>query len=235
VCSVTAPTAAVRDPVAHFGQGMALFDLDRTLIPGASLVHLGRELVRRKIISSGTLARYAVAQARFRHRGLPDADVDRLRGSLLGLVAGEEAAPLVSAARQVGRDLASLVPPSARWLLDRHLQAGDFCAVVSASPHELVEAVVVALGAHRAVGTRLEVVGDRCTGRLVGPFCYGAGKIACIERELGSWDLEGATAYADSASDLPLLELCGSAIAVNPDARLLAASRSRGWPVIRCR
>jgi phosphoserine phosphatase len=93
---------------------------------------------------------------------------------------------------------------------------------------------VTALGAHRAVGTRLEVVNGRCTGRLDGPFCYGPGKVACIERELGRWDLVGATAYADSASDLPLLEQCGSAVAVNPDARLLAASEARGWPVLRC-
>jgi HAD superfamily hydrolase (TIGR01490 family) len=220
---------------AHYGQGMAIFDLDRTLVPGASLVHLGRELVRRRVVSSVTVARYAVSQARFRQRGLPDDDVTRIRDALLGLIAGRDARPLTDAAEAVGRRIADQVPSGARWLLERHIAAGDFCAVVSASPHELVEAVVVALGAHRAVGTRLEVVDGRCTGRLDGPFCYGAGKLTCLERELGRWDLDGATAYADSTSDLPLLERCGSAVAVNPDAGLRAASEARGWPVIHCR
>jgi HAD superfamily hydrolase (TIGR01490 family) len=221
--------------VAHYGDRLAIFDLDRTLVPGASLVHLGRELVRRRLVARASLARYLAAQARFRRRGLADEEIARVRDGLLGLLAGREAAPLAEVADVVGRQVAALVPSGARWLLERHIQAGDFCAIVSASPHELVESVVASVGAHRAVGTRLEVVAGRCTGRLDGPFCYGPGKLACLERELGRWDFDRATAYADSASDLPLLERCGSAVAVNPDAGLRAASASRGWPVIHCR
>ncbi len=44
-------------------------------------------------------------------------------------------------------------------------------------------------------------------------------------------DLGEAVAYADSASDLPLLECVGFPVAVNPEARLAAIARRRGWHV----
>ena len=115
----------------------------------------------------------------------------------------------------------------------RHLDSGDFCIVLSASPHELVESVAVALGAHRAVGTRIDIVDGVLTGRLDGPFCYGAGKLEALEREVGRIDLHTATAYADSGSDLPLLERCGTAVAVNPDKELRRWASHAGWPIVQ--
>ena len=66
--------------------------------------------------------------------------------------------------------------------------------VLTASPQVLAEAVAAALGAHRAVGTRLEVVDGRFTGRLDGVFCYGPGKLDRLRAELGSVDFDEATA-----------------------------------------
>lgn len=215
------------------GHGLAVFDLDRTLIEGSSLVHLGRELVRRGTIPPSLVARYGLTHLVFRQRGLSQARTERIVRSLLGAVAGMEAAPLAAAARDVGAVVAEQAHPTARWLVDRHLAAGDLCVIVSASPHELVEAAAAALGIHRAIGTRLEAVDGRCTGRLDGPFCYGAAKLAALKRELGPVDLANATAYADSGSDRPLLEGCGSPVAVNPDGELRRAALAEAWPIVR--
>ncbi len=43
--------------------------------------------------------------------------------------------------------------------------------------------------------------------------------------------LEEAVAYADSASDLPMLEAVGFPVAVNPEAKLATIARKRGWHV----
>ncbi|MBU3688499.1 MAG: haloacid dehalogenase [Acidimicrobiales bacterium mtb01] len=43
--------------------------------------------------------------------------------------------------------------------------------------------------------------------------------------------LEECVAYADSTSDLPLLEAVGFPVAVNPETRLAAIARKRGWLV----
>ena len=44
-------------------------------------------------------------------------------------------------------------------------------------------------------------------------------------------DLRESIAYADSASDLPMLEAVGFPVAVNPETRLAAIARKRGWLV----
>jgi HAD superfamily hydrolase (TIGR01490 family) len=44
-------------------------------------------------------------------------------------------------------------------------------------------------------------------------------------------DLASTVAYADSASDLPMLEAAGHAVAVNPEPKLAAIARRRGWPI----
>lgn len=43
--------------------------------------------------------------------------------------------------------------------------------------------------------------------------------------------MEDSIAYADSTSDLPLLEAVGFPVAVNPETRLAAIARKRGWLV----
>jgi alcohol-forming fatty acyl-CoA reductase len=45
------------------------------------------------------------------------------------------------------------------------------------------------------------------------------------------FDLAEAVAYADSTSDLPMLEAVGFPVAVNPETRLAALARKRGWLV----
>ncbi len=91
----------------HNGR-LAVFDLDRTLLPGSSL-------------------------SLFAHR---------LLAALLADVADREAGPLLDVAEGLGDELARTARPGARWLLDRHLAAGDFCVIASASPQALVEAAV---------------------------------------------------------------------------------------------
>ncbi|MDP8961203.1 MAG: HAD-IB family hydrolase [Actinomycetota bacterium] len=165
--------------------------------------------------------------------GLGDARISRLRESLLSVAAGREHAALLSVVGTLGPELASRLYPAGRWLVRHHLDAGHFCVVLSSGPQELVEAVSTQLGTHRAVGTRPEVVGGRLTGRLSGPFCYGTGKLERLLAELGNVDFANASAYSDSASDLPLLSACGRPVAVNPDRHLRQAARTAGWPILR--
>jgi HAD superfamily hydrolase (TIGR01490 family) len=217
---------------AHVGHGVAIFDLDRTLLRGSSLALYGHELVRRGVLPRSKLARHALLELVFQRRGLRTDRIQHLVDALLAQARGEPAEPLLSVAREMGPILSRGVRPAARFLLQRHLDAGDFCIVLSASPVELVDAVTAELGAHRGVGTRIDVVDGVLTGRLDGPFCYGTGKLEALEREVGRIDLTTAVAYADSASDVPLLDRCGQAVAINPDAELRRWARRHGWAVL---
>jgi HAD superfamily hydrolase (TIGR01490 family) len=223
-------------PEVGVGRGRAvLFDLDRTLVPGSSLMPLARVLAERGVVTRAAMAAHVATNLAFRWRAAGDGHVDRIKATALLAAAGAEHAMLLEAAACAGHAVADHVYPSARRLLGRHLDAGDFCVILSAAPQELVEVVSARLGAHRAVGSRPAVCDGRLTGELVGPFCYGEGKLVRLAAEVGPVELVTAHAYADSCSDLPLLLACGHPTAVNPDRGLRQAARQRGWPVLRFR
>jgi HAD superfamily hydrolase (TIGR01490 family) len=211
---------------------VAVFDLDRTLIPGASLAAFVRELAACRLVTRRRLVQAALENAVYVRRGSTDAQIARLRSRGLRIVAGMERAPLLTAADAVADRLVADVGPAARFLLGHHLGAGDFCVLLSSSPQELVERVGRALGVHRSIGTRAAVAHDRYTGGLDGPLCYGEGKLEALRLALGEVDLHDAVAYADSASDLPLLRACGHRVAVNPDRALRRQARLSGWPIL---
>ena len=214
------------------GRSVALFDLDRTLIHGSSLSVLGRTMVRHGQVRSGTVAREFIREISFARHGAHDHTVERLQRRLLALAAGRSYRELAVLATEAAADVVERVYPAARWLVRRHRESGDLTVIVSASPHELVAAVAAAVGADAGVGTRSEVIDGTLTGRLAGVFCYGAGKLVQLRAELGELDLSSSTAYSDSVSDLPMLHACATAVAANPDRRLLAVARREGWPVV---
>ena len=216
-----------------FGCRLAIFDLDRTLLPGSSLMLLGRALHRAGAIRSGKLLSYMAREALFGRRGQSEPSAQRLLAALLAEVAGREAQPLLDVVEGLDSEISAAARPGASWLLDRHGAAGDFCVIVSSSPQALVQVAARALGAHLGVGTRLEVADGRFTGRLDGAFCHGRGKLARLWSDLGTADLRHAAAYSDSVSDLPLLAAAGRPAAVNPDRRLRRAAMEAGWPVLR--
>ena len=130
--------------------------------------------------------------------------------------------------------LLAKIRPEARRLLDLHRRAGRSTYIVSASPVEIVEPLALALGMTAGIGTRGEVEDGAYNGRLVGPFCYGDGKVVAME-EIARWDgldLGQCYGYSDSASDLPMLQAVGHPVAVNPDALLARHARAYGWPIV---
>lgn len=212
---------------------LAVFDLDRTLVPGSSLARLARALGEAGVVRKKELAGHLLREAIFAARGLGPAAIDRLRTSLLRAAAGMEQGPLLEVVDRVGPAIAADIFPGARWLLERHLNDGHEVVLLSSSPHELVGAVAAAIDpVITPVGTVAEVAEGRYTGLLSGPFCHGEGKLLRLEQVVGWRDLTRATAYADAASDLPVFRACGSPVAVNPDRVLRAVATTTGWPIL---
>ena len=86
-----------------------------------------------------------------------------------------------------------------------------------------------------AIGTLIEVDADGVlTGRIEHPMCYGPGKLERLGTVTG-WSGDNGVvsfAYADSMSDLPLLESVGSPVVVTPDRHLRRVADERDWPVL---
>ena len=212
----------------------AFFDLDRTLIAGSSAFVFARAAYDAGQIRPQDFAGDALKALKFRFFGSSDESSTNVRERILAAAGGIKQADLLALNEMVLPELLGLIRPEARALLEQHTSAGRETWIVSASPIEIVEPLAIALGMTGGIGTVGEVDNGVYTGRLAGPFCYGEGKAEAISSLAAERNIDLATSwsYSDSMSDVPMMELVGNAVAVNPDAQLAALARSRGWPVV---
>jgi HAD superfamily hydrolase (TIGR01490 family) len=227
--------AAVTEPARPDPAAAAFFDVDNTLMRGASIYHFARGLAARKMFGPADLVRLTWSQLAFRLRGAENADhIDAAREAALAFVAGHRVDDIVALGEEIyDETMASRIWEGARELTREHLQAGQRVWLVTATPVELANILARRLGLTGALGTVAETSDGAYTGRLVGGLLHGQAKAAAIralaQRE--GLDLTRCSAYSDSANDLPMLELVGHPSAVNPDAGLARLARSRDWPV----
>jgi len=212
----------------------AFFDVDNTIMRGASLYHLARGLYRRRFFGLRDIAGFARQQLSF---VLVGENLDSMRGiqaKALGLVAGHCVAELRAVGEEVFDEvMAGKIWPQTHDLARRHVESGQRVWLVTATPIEVAEVIAARLGLTGALGTVSEHLDGVYTGRLVGMPMHGQVKaeavLALAERE--GLDLARCSAYSDSANDIPMLSLVGAPHAVNPDAALRAHARAHGWPV----
>ena len=213
----------------------AFFDVDNTLMRGASIYYFARGLAARKMFGPKDLAKMACGQMYFRVRGSENSGhIDAARQAALAFVAGHQVADIVRLCEEIYDDsMAARIWEGTRSLAQRHLDAGQRVWLVTATPVELASIIASRLGLTGALGTVAESVDGVYTGRLVGGLLHGEAKAAAIEalaRREGL-DLARCSAYSDSTNDLPMLRLVGHPAAVNPDADLRAEARASNWPV----
>ena len=213
----------------------AFFDVDNTLMRGASIYHFARGLAARNLFTPLDLLKMTWVQVAYRLRGKEDSGhIDAVRQSALAFVADHKVADIVELGEQIyDETMARRIWQGTRDLALRHLAAGERVWLVTATPVELANILSSRLGLTGALGTVAEARDGVYTGRLVGGLLHGEAKAAAV-RALAAregLDLARCSAYSDSANDLPMLQLVGHPHVVNPDSRLLAEARERGWPV----
>ena len=222
--------ATTPDPTAA-----AFFDVDNTMIRGASIYFFGRGMAGRGLVTTRDLLKFAWEQLRFRIRGKEDLDaVADIRERALGLVAGRSVAEIVAYGEEIYDELMEQrIWSGTRALAQQHLDAGQRVFLVTATPVELARIISRRLGLTGALGTVSEVEDGHYTGRLVGEPLHGPAKAEAVRAlaDLEGLDLARCTAYSDSSNDVPLLSVVGHAVAVNPDATLREEARRRGWEV----
>jgi HAD superfamily hydrolase (TIGR01490 family) len=217
-------------------QRAAFFDLDKTLIPGSSLFLLARGLRRRDFYGTDDILRFAWHQLAFRIGGSErEAGLQTARESALEFVRGRPRRDVEAVATEISEELIlPRVYPDMAKAIDDHRRAGHLTFIATAAPAELAEIVARRLSMSGALGTHAEVDDDeRYSGRLMSPVLHGAAKADAVEAHAtaSGIDLTESVAYSDSINDLPMLELVGSAQAVNPDRKLRRVATERGWPV----
>ncbi|MFC6151212.1 MULTISPECIES: HAD family hydrolase [Mumia] len=221
--------------VPHDPTAAAFFDVDNTVMQGASIFHLARGLYKRKFFTTRELVGAAWKQAYFRFAGVEDPEhVESARAAALAFIAGHPVSELELVGNEIfDETMADRIWPGTRALAQRHLDEGQHVWLVTAAPAEIARIIARRLGLTGALGTVAESVDGVYTGRLVGDMLHGPAKaeaVTALARQEG-YDLERCSAYSDSSNDLPMLSLVGYPCAVNPDARLRDHARKHGWEI----
>lgn len=215
-------------------QRAAFFDVDNTIIRGASAFWLAQAMYSRGFFTVMDIVRFGWHQVAYMVFGENKRRITAVRQRALAIVAGRSVAELTALGEEVYDEvLAHRIFPGTKALLDEHLAAGHQVWLITATPTEVGELIARRLGATGALATVAEHKNGFYTGKLKGEMMHSEVKARAV-RELAereNLDLANSFAYGDSINDLHLLETVGNPSAINPDPRLRLHAMNVGWPV----
>ena len=211
----------------------AFFDLDRTLLRGASGPVLSAALRQVGVLSDRALPGEDLVYKLFNLIGetRPSMLLARQGARFSG---GQDRARVQEAGQVAAELLAPMVEPYAVPLIEEHHAEGRKVVLATTSPYDLVKPFADAIGLDDTVATRYGVGGDgRYDGTIDGHFVWGPGKLAAVEdwADANGVDVSASWAYSDSFYDVPLLNAVEHPTVVNPDPRMRLLATVRRWPI----
>ena len=216
--------------------GIALFDLDNTLIAGDSDYLWGCFLVEQGIVD-GRL--YESENQRFYDQyKIGELDIHEFLDFQLRPLAEHSMETLEGwRSRYIEEKIAPILLPRARELIDRHRQAGDTLVIITATNRFITGPIAGLYNIRHLLATEPEIINNRYSGGITGTPCFQDGKVDQLEDWLASnrQSLDDSWFYSDSHNDLPLLNRVSHPVAVDPDEILEQHASDHGWPVISLR
>lgn len=212
----------------------AFFDLDKTVVARSSTLAFGRELYREGLITPAIMLKSTYAQLAYQLFGANEGRMERSRTALLALTKGWDAEQVRRLVRETMQEVIDpLIYQEALDLFEEHREAGRALYLVSSGSIEVVVPLAEYLGVPHVIATQ---PGIDEHGRYDGTldfYCYGENKPVAIraQAETHGIDLQASYAYSDSITDLPMLEVVGHPVAVNPDRQLREHARAKGWEI----
>lgn len=216
-------------------RGAAFFDVDRTLLAGASGLYLAAPFRKNGLLSARQLARTMLVQLAFSMRGSNDEQLDRYTEGVKELMAGWDRETVQRVVdEEIDRRIHPMVYREALERVAMHQRQDMPVYAVSATLEEIVEPLAERLGLDGAIGSRMEVVDGKFTGVLE-LANHGPAKAERLREFAAEHDIDLATsvAYSDSITDADFLRLVGRAYAVNPDKALRKLAEEEGWGILR--
>ena len=218
---------------------LALFDLDNTLLNGDSDYEWGQFMCDRGVVERA--AYEAQNRVYYGQYVAGTLDIHEYLGFALRPLAHHTAEELERWHGEFMRArIAPMILPAARALVRRHVEAGELCAIITATNSFVTAPIAREFGIEHLIATEPERRNGRFTGKVAGTPCFRDGKLERLDqwlRGLGRRlvDFEASTCYSDSHNDLPLLQRVTRPVAVDPDETLAREAARRGWEQISLR
>lgn len=216
---------------------LALFDLDKTLIPLDSDYSWGVFLGRHGYVD---VAEYTEKNARFYEQYTQGTlDIFAYSEFVFKVLSEHPMGELLRWRTQfMAEFIEPMITPQAEHLVQRHLKAGHTCVLISATNEFVITPIAERFGfdAANIIGTTPEQIDGKFTGKVAGVPSFQNGKITRLEQWLSAHELTWADIgmsffYSDSINDLPLLETVDFPMICNPDERLRAIAHVRYWAI----
>ena len=218
---------------------LVLFDLDNTLLAGDSDFEWAQFLISKGVLDKEVHeARNQVFYDQYKAGTL---DIFEFLDFQLKPLARHSRAQLDAWHREfMDTRIRPIMTPQARALVKAKLDAGAIVAVVTATNSFVTGPIVRAFGIPHLIATVPALENGAFTGKPRGTPAFKSGKIERVEgwlESLGLWwdSFENSSFYSDSHNDLPLMNMVGNPVAVDPDDTLRAHAIAQSWPVISLR
>jgi len=212
---------------------LAIIDLDGTLLKGTTAERTFLFfLLKRGRVSIIKMLSFLISFYK-------DVLVKGFRGAIgtnASFLSGRSFSDVKIWAREFGRFyLDSAVPDQLQARISRLKEDGCLIVILSGSLQILVDQLKQTIPADLLIGGTLEVADGKLTGNKTGIYPFGRGKVEALFKKISTQDVDwqNSWAFADRFHDLPVLELVGNPVAVNPDRRLLHYAQNRNWEIIR--
>lgn len=113
-------------------------------------------------------------------------------------------------------------------------EQGFYCVLLSGSYSDLMNIVAEDLGVHRVIAADLAFRDGKFDSKGGTPFIGGKSKLALLQKAFAGEDVDwaGSRCFADSYTDILVMELVGEPVAVSPDPGLLAYAQQQNWKVL---
>lgn len=212
----------------------AFFDLDGTLVAGFTAVILTQERLLRRDMGVGELL--GMVQAGLSHT-LGRIEFEALIGKAAAALTGR----LLDDLDEIGermfvQRIESRIYPEMRELVRAHMARGHTVVLSSSALTIQVNPVARFLGIPNTLTNKFETNEDgMLTGGVEKPILWGPGKAAAVQRFAAEHDidLKDSYFYADGDEDVALMYLVGNPRPTNPEGKMAAVAKRRGWPILR--
>lgn len=212
----------------------AFFDLDGTLVAGFTGVILTQEQFRRREMGVGELI--TMIQAGLNHR-LGRIEFEELITKAAWVLRGRPLSDMEEIGERLfAQKIESRIYPEMRELVRAHLARGHTVVLSSSALTIQVDPVARFLGIPNTLTNKFEVDENGIlTGRVVKPILWGPGKAAAVQKFAAEHDIDLSRSYfyADGDEDVALMYLVGNPRPTNPEGKMAAVARRRGWPILR--
>jgi HAD superfamily hydrolase (TIGR01490 family) len=211
--------------------GIAFFDLDGTMIGAVSGKALATGAWKEGLMKTSDLLNAIILSISYT---LKLKDPVKVMNEMLTWVEGISESTFIELCDNVSTKV--LLPTLFREVspeIEKHRKNNARIVILSSSLTQVCRNFADLLGFDDIICSDVEIRDGILTGKPHGSLCFGAEKLIRMREYCEKINITHPETwyYADSWSDLPVLEIVGHPVCINPDKRLLKKALSSNWEI----